>query len=260
MAGEGAKAWYAGWALAGSAAGVALQLQQVGLWPPGLYASVGACGLLLLLLRRRLAWLLAGMALALAATGWRALSLDAQGLAPELEGRSLLVQGRIASLPQTGPQGERFELAVESASLGDAAVRVPPRLLLSWYSQAAWDTAAEGQAQAGPPRPALTVGDRWVFTLRLKRAHGSLNPHGFDRERWLWERGIRATGYVREGPHEAAPQRLGASGLHPVDRLRQRVSVALAQRLGEGRSAGVIAALVVGEQSAIVALGKRVVR
>jgi len=230
--------------------GTALQLQQPALWPASACALIGASGLLALCLRWRLAWLFAGLALAFSIAGARALALHGQGLSPALEGRDLLVQGRIASLPVRGAQGLRFEFVAERATLDGVEQRVPPRLVLAWYTASAW--SGEG-ADPAPQRaaPELSVGDRWRFTLRLKRPHGSLNPHGFDRERWLWERGIRATGYVRDGPQEVAPQRLGASGLHPVDRLRQRVWSALAQRLGEGRSAGVIAALVVGEQSAI---------
>lgn len=247
MAEDGPGFWRLGWALAGSVLGTALQLQQAALWAASAYALIGLAGALALGLRWRLACLFAGAALALAATGGRALPLQAQGLDPALEGRDILVQGRIASLPVRSAQGERFEFVTEGATLDGADLRIPPRLLLGWYTASAWG----GDAEPARPTPALQVGDRWRFEVRLKRAHGSLNPHGFDRERWLWERGIRATGAVRTGPHDVAPQQLGASGWQPVDRLRQRVSAAIAERLGEGRSAGVIAALVVGEQSAI---------
>ena len=41
-------------------------------------------------------------------------------------------------------------------------------------------------------------GERWLLTVRLRRPHGNVNPHGFDYEAWLLERGIGATGYVRQ--------------------------------------------------------------
>ena len=44
---------------------------------------------------------------------------------------------------------------------------------------------------ASPVHP----GERWRFTVRLRRPHGHVNPHGFDYEAWLLERGI---GGVRE--------------------------------------------------------------
>tara|TARA_R110000824_G_scaffold288508_3_gene476718 strand:- start:37188 stop:39572 length:2385 start_codon:yes stop_codon:yes gene_type:complete len=43
----------------------------------------------------------------------------------------------------------------------------------------------------------IRPGQQWQFKVRLKRPHGFLNPGGFDYEAWLWQKGIRATGYVR---------------------------------------------------------------
>jgi hypothetical protein len=40
-------------------------------------------------------------------------------------------------------------------------------------------------------------GERWQFNLRLKRPHGSVNPHGFDYEVWLLEQG-----YVQREPSD----------------------------------------------------------
>ncbi len=40
---------------------------------------------------------------------------------------------------------------------------------------------------------ALTVrpGERWRWTVRLQRPHGSRNPHGFDAELWWWQQGVK---------------------------------------------------------------------
>ena len=46
----------------------------------------------------------------------------------------------------------------------------------------------------------LLPGERWQFTVRLRRPHGAFNPGGFDLEGWLFERNLRAGGYVREKP------------------------------------------------------------
>ncbi len=252
--------WRTGWALAGALPGTALQLQQPVLWPLAAYLTLVALGLLLALacvvigprcraqgIRSRLAWLLVGGALAFGVTGARAVAYGSQALLPALEGRDLAVVGRVASLPQAGATGERFEFLVEQATLDGEPVRVPKRLLLGWYA---------GGAEA----PRLVAGERRAFGVRLKRPHGSLNPHGFDRERWLWERGIGATGYVRLGPRALAPQHLGMTPWHPVERTRQAIAQAIAQRVESPRAAGVLTALVVGEQAAIVDYGKRVVR
>jgi competence protein ComEC len=89
--------------------------------------------------------------------------------------------------------------------------------------------------------------------LRLKRPHGLVNPHGFDYEAWLLERGIRATGYVVS---KQPVHRLSDLVHRPdywMERLRghfrQRIRLALEDR----PAAGVVIALAMGDQRAIPA-------
>jgi competence protein ComEC len=94
------------------------------------------------------------------------------------------------------------------------------------------------------------------MTVRLKAPHGNLNPHGFDYELWLWEQGVQATGYVRSGLKDPLPQRLAVTAWHPVERARHAVRDAILVRVADGtperaRSAGILAALVTGDQAAI---------
>ncbi|MBS3996602.1 MAG: ComEC family DNA internalization-related competence protein, partial [Hydrogenophaga sp.] len=194
--------------------------------------------------------LLAGAGTGFGLTGARAAHFAAQALSPALEGLDLTVTGRIASLPRRTELGERFDLRVETAEWQGQTVALPPRLQLSWYGAAAWG-APPGVQPPGRLGPGLQAGDRWRFTVRLKRPHGNANPHGFDRERWLWEQGIGATGYVRNGPRDPAPQHLGATGWHPLEQARQSVARRISAQIDDGRTAGVLSALVVGEQSAI---------
>ena len=93
--------------------------------------------------------------------------------------------------------------------------------------------------------------ERWQMTVRLKAPHGNSNPHGFDYELWLWEQGIQATGYVRAGPHDAPPRKLSGHWRYPVERARQSVREAIYERVENRQLAGVLAALVVGDQNAI---------
>ena len=99
--------------------------------------------------------------------------------------------------------------------------------------------------------PELHAGERWQMTLRLKAPHGNSNPHGFDYELWLWEQGLQATGYVRSGPRDTPPQRLGGTWRHPVERARQDVRDRIFEHVSDRKTAGLIAALVVGDQNAI---------
>jgi competence protein ComEC len=235
-------------------AGLALQMQQAVVRPAGVAAGLCAGGVIVALLAwrwrararaREVAVLLGAVAAALVAFGstdLRAAARLAERLDPALEGRDLVVTGLVASLPQRGPAGVRFRFAVEAAvDEAGAPVVLPRELSLGWY------TGAHEDAVGLLPPHALRAGDRWRFTLRLRQPHGTLNPQGFDLERWLFEQGLRATGYVRPGPAALLEERAGA----PVERLRQALRDAIEVRVPERRTAGVLAALAVGDQSAI---------
>ena len=157
-------------------------------------------------------------------------------LDPALEGQDVIVTGVVASLPQAFERGVRFDFDVETPDAG-----VPRRITLSWYGG--------GSEDASPVR----AGERWRFTVRLRRPHGSVNPHGFDYEAWLLERGIRATGYVRTS-ERAAPAREDALVVRPpylVDRLRDAAREKIVRALPDHPYAGVLIALAIGDQRAI---------
>jgi competence protein ComEC len=164
-------------------------------------------------------------------------------LAPQLEGRDIEVVGVVSSLPAHGERGVRFELAVESAPGGE---RLPKKLLLWWYY-----TALQ-EAEAAPPAQSVHPGERWLFTVRLRRPHGNVNPNGFDYEAWLLERGIGATGYVRQ---RVAPRLAGRrdSLLDRVEQAREAVRGRFHAALGATPAAGILSALAVGDQRAIAA-------
>ena len=184
---------------------------------------------------------IATAAFAFACTGLQATLRLAETLPHELEGRDLVVTGVVASLPQQSSSGLRFRFDLDPATDGDPLAAVPRTLALGWYAGAHEDVAAV------QPRNALRAGQRWRFTVRLRQPHGNLNPHGFDYELMLFEQGVRATGYVRDAPTAM----LDVSAGHPVERLRQRVRDAIYAHVADRRAAGVLAALAVGDQSAI---------
>ena len=244
-------------ALAGTVLGAALQLQQERLWALGAYAGGIGAALAFLLATWRLrppplrwiAMLLATVLLAFSLAGTRAVLYLRQGLAPSLEGRDLLVTGIVTAMPQRSEAGLRFRFAPESAHLGTQEVRLPPRVLLGWYGGV--DAAGEG-ALALQRQPAdLRPGERWQFAVRLKAPHGHVNPHGFDYELWLWEQGLQATGYVRAGPRDPPPRRLAVTWHKPVEQARHAVRERIQAQVADPRLAGVLAALVVGDQGAI---------
>lgn len=244
--------------LLGVVLGAAAQLQQPRLWPLPAYAGLLAVAAVLLPfalrwrrpgLGRALVLALAAAALSASGAGWRASAWLAHGLAPELEGRDLLVTGVVSAMTHRGDAGLRFRFQVESARLGGEEVRLPPRLLLGWYGGA--EAGGEGVLDLQRQPADLRPGERWRLALRPRAPHGQRNPHGFDYELWLWEQGVQATAAVRTGARDPPPQRLPATWRHPVEQARQRVRDAIFLRVADPALAGVLAALVVGDQGAI---------
>ncbi len=273
--------------LAAFVIGCALQLQQRQLWDVSFYTAIGLLAPVFIGLFAinniankgleakqlkpsisRLNMLLSLLILATAAvafgfalTGARALAYQSQALNEAHEGRDIRITGVVAAMPQRDESGLRFRLEVESAQWLDSgqntAVQLPPKVQLAWYRslpRSSEDAAALPFAElqaAGHVR----AGERWQLVARLKAPHGNMNPHGFDYELWLWEQGLGAAGYVRATPREAArgdgPTKIGDTWQHPIEALRQRVRDAIFERVSSPQWAGVIAALVVGDQAAI---------
>ncbi|BEP92623.1 DNA internalization-related competence protein ComEC/Rec2 [Acidovorax sp. A79] len=262
--------------LLGAVSGAALQLQQPALWPAAAYAA-------LLVVACALGWcaravhgrpraaagrgaraaatvlaLCAGALAMFAGAGLRAVDYMEEGLAPALEGQDIRVTGVVAAMPQANEAGTRLRMDVEAARLNGSPVALPTRIEVAWYGGPFLDPGGAVDLQRQPP--ALKAGDRWALTVRLKAPHGLRNPHGFDYELWMWEQGVQATGYVRAGPRDEPPVHLQSTWRHPVERLRQSVRDAILDRLARdvhgddparARIAGVVAALVTGDQRAI---------
>ena len=275
--------------------GVALQLQQAALWPVAAYGAclAGAAGIACLLRRwpwgRRpqpdpelaqksaqklaprslrpaahlLTWCLLWATAAFGVTGLHAWT-RVSTITPALEGQDLDVVGVVQAMPQRQELGWRFRFRIEQAwrvnPSGPAQALeldadVPAQVLLGWYGQeglhdSGWNTSAL-------PEP-VHAGERWRMRVRLKAPHGHMNPRGFDYELWLWEQGIRATGYVRSSAKDPSPLRLASTWAHPIESWRQSVRDRLLLHLAPpgsnadvARRAGVVAALVTGDQAAI---------
>lgn len=245
---ERVASWPLAWLL-----GAWLQLQQAQVWPAPVQAALVGGGLLALaaaLALRRLprvvGTLLGALALAALAAGstaWRADQRLADRLPAALEGQDLQVTGLIASLPQSNLAGTRFVFEVEAATQQGRPVVIPQRLSLGW-----WRGPDADALLIGPD--ALRAGQRWRFTVRLRQPHGHLNPHGFDAELWLFEQGLRSTGYVRSRAGDRAERLADAAG-HPVERLRQAIRDRIDAAVPDAGAAGVLAALAIGDQGAI---------
>jgi competence protein ComEC len=173
---------------------------------------------------------------------WRADLRLADALPPQWEGEDIRIVGVVDDLPQVSDRGVRFAFAVERVET-DGAV-VPARLSLAWYAQ--WQKGGTPD-----PVPELAAGERWRLTVRLKRPHGTVNPHGFDIEAWLLENRLRGTGYVRRDDGNARVASFAGRLTDHVQRARGIVRRRIEAALPGAAYAGVIVALAIGEQRAI---------
>ncbi|MGZ4998097.1 MAG: ComEC/Rec2 family competence protein, partial [Methylobacter sp.] len=183
-------------------------------------------------------------------------------LPEQLEGSEIQVTGTIASLPEQDEKRVRFDFITRDGAYaarlpgadaainrdgvyvksqsgtGDATVaeterQLPSKMRLSWYY----------------PNQPIKAGQQWVFTVKLKRVHGTMNPGGFDYERWLFTEDVGATGYVRPSPK---PVLLGRdSGWSSISMWRQTITDQLSSALGSSPSLALIKALTIGDGNSV---------
>lgn len=177
---------------------------------------------------RPLFWLLLGLLWA----QFRTCDLLCHPFPPDLTRADLRLEGRVASLPESKAGGTSFQFRIGRAWQGERELGFAGLVRLTW--------------RGAPP---LRVGEGRVLMVRLKPPHGFANPGGFDYERWLFQQGIIATGYVREGGD------LGLNdpdaGPYWIDRWRQGLGERLSRVLEGSPAAGLVLALVLGEDTAL---------
>ncbi|MGZ8095198.1 MAG: DNA internalization-related competence protein ComEC/Rec2 [Methylosarcina sp.] len=158
---------------------------------------------------------------------WAVVFADArlsERLPEALEGADILLTGYITGLPEAKEKGIRFNFVISPSQES-----LPDKIRLTWHS----------------PEHSLKAGQFWSMTVRLKRPHGTLNPGGFDYERWLLSEGIGATGYVRSFPK---PELLKIkSPWYRIDVWRQVISDSLSGLLTGYPSLSLIKALTIGD-------------
>jgi competence protein ComEC len=243
-------------AIVGFVAGAYLLQNQAKLPPTyALFLAIAGALVLCLLVRRHrqstmriIGFLACGVVVGFAWAGLFAQHYLAQELPKEWEGRDITVVGVVESLPSYFEQGVRFNFAVERVvSEADEVRAIPPRIALSWYS-----ASRMGELQAVDN---VQPGQRWQLTVRLRRPHGNANPYGFDYEVWLLEQGLRATGSVRPDQHLTVKNKKLVDFVPTFGNVVQRCRAWLRDRIDKalpnGEYAGVIVALVIGDQRAI---------
>ncbi len=212
----------------------ALLVQQLpALPPPASGLLLIALALLAALRAKRPA--LRAVLVVMGAGGWtlwhaeRALALRIDA---DIEGRNVRVEGRVDGLPDRSRERIVFDLIDARMLDSRAQQRLRGRLRIALYEPASHPLAER-----------IVAGAHVQAELRLRRPRGSLNPGGFDFERYALERRLAASGYVR------ALIKVDANLAGPVERARQAVVDSIARKQGNGRTAAVLRALAVGDQA-----------
>ncbi len=157
-------------------------------------------------------------------------SILEKSLPTELEWVDITVRGTVVSLPTVRDRHISFELYVtELIDHKGIPASSPGKVRLNWYHT--FDEILPGQTLD--------------LTVRLKRPHGFMNPHGFDYEAWLFQQRIRATGYVRANNNQETMTERKSS----IHSLRYNLRKKLEPLLVESPVAGLVTALVLGDRS-----------
>ena len=161
----------------------------------------------------------------------------------EVQGKDVLVTGVVASIPLEDKRKRRFEFDVETMLFNHSKVKFTSKIRLSWYK-----TRNTNKHQSE-----IKAGQRWQFWLRLKQPHGFMNPGGFDYESWLYQKKIRATGYVRINAKKKqfAKKISDAASGYSMLVLRQNLYIQLNSITSQKNYAGILIALAMGERSGI---------
>jgi len=164
-------------------------------------------------------------------------------LSSSLEDVELLIEGRVSALPQSGPTGAKFTFdLISMSSRGKVISNFPKRIYLNW--QNAWRNPQE--------TPKIIPGQRWKLKVKLKRPYGSLNPYTFDFERWAFQQNFGANGSVKSGELLASGDIALTNFSMAMEYWRWKLRNKIERLLpSDARYAGVIIALVMGDQNAI---------
>lgn len=176
-------------------------------------------------------------------------------LPADLQGQDVLVTGVVSSIPIIDKRKQRFEFDIETLDYKKENIDFPAKIRISWYRQSYGHKNLKSNIQ-------IKAGQRWQFWLRLKQPHGFMNPGGFDFEGWLYQKKIRATGYVRiNAKKQQFAQMLDekAQG-YKMLMLRQYLYDTMSSLSSNNQYTGIMSALAIGERKGITQEQWRVFR
>ena len=172
-----------------------------------------------------------------------------------LDGQLRRLQVVVDDLPKKTNQGVQFNVTI--LSWGDLAHSdshlliqpLPKRLSINWNRpNPKWGVKT---SQKNIIIPEIMPGQVWSLTIKLKAPRGLKNPHGFDVEQWMMMQSIDGSGFVTQPYGELTNLRVWSFPI-VVAKLRYLIREKVTHSLGQKAPyAGVISALVMGDQQAI---------
>ncbi len=194
--------------------------------PSGVVVFIGMVAICLTVMSCRGSLVSVYLAVFFAALFWSshfARQVSDNWLAKELQQTTLTIEAEVTGVPVISDETTRFDVVLVSSDV------LPNKIRLSWFRA-----------------PELIPGERWQFTVKLKRPHTFASPGTMDYEAWIVRQGIQATGYVKAG-----------ESLKPASKTRQwlnRWRLQLKQWVNRHTSEstqGMLVALLTGDKSGI---------
>ena len=169
------------------------------------------------------------------------------------EQKTLQVIGVVASVPEFTERGVRFKFDVEKTLTKDAVV--PQHISLNQYgAYQNYSNRPDQLANTEASSVALSqfkAGERWQLSVRLKRPHGTANPHGFDFESWALSENLRAMGTIKSHTENKKLSNFVWQPSYIIEHLRENIKQRIAKVLKGKPYLGIIQALVMGDDSQI---------
>ena len=167
--------------------------------------------------------------------GWMAPSLPANHVSHFVDGNPWHIIGTLEDYPQRFADRTRFTLRVESLT----------------RKQISYPVTGSVRVTVREDVRGLCSGDRVGCLARLKEIRNFNNPGGFDYQRYMAFRGIKASAYVSKKELLVKLHATEINWFHQAtDRLREAVS-SLIETAAAHDSRGVLKALIIGDRSEI---------
>ncbi len=153
-------------------------------------------------------------------------------LARDLQGKDIVVTGKVVDIPNSKGDGTRFRFEIQTAILTETqeTIDVKGVVRLGWYQSA----------------QAIHAAENWQLRIRLKQPSGFMNLGGFDYEKWLFTERIIATGYVRKSKLMVNENKLlKGAPWWSLNHIREEIHQTIQSTVENKSSAAVLSALVV---------------